>query len=186
MPCTPLGAECSSRTQATPPGCYCGQRGRGREGEARRSLGLSGWIPERQREGGTPCERKPPAPGACSVVPAYSTYINSKIKVLRISGQQVQSVKPQDPVQLHLSHALAPEVSCSALLRCEHPSMETRDVILSRAVIQKLVECMSLSQGMGKKLDNEEGNCSLYKCSSRFHSVAPLLMYAMVPLDFTL
>ena len=64
--------------------------------------------------------------------------------------------------------------------------METRDVILSRAVIQKLVECMSLSQGMGKKLDNEEGNCSLYKCSSRFHSVAPLLMYAMVPLDFTL
>lgn len=103
----------------------------------------------------------------CSPSTRHWQNTNPKRKILRISGQQLQSVKPQDPVQLHLSHALDTEVSCSALLKCEYPSMEKRDALLSRAVIQKLVECMSLLQGMGKKLDNEESNCSLYKCSSR-------------------
>lgn len=39
--------------------------------------------------------------------------------------------------------------------------MEKRGAILSHAVLQKLVEYVSLSTRMGKKVDNEEVNCSL-------------------------
>lgn len=39
--------------------------------------------------------------------------------------------------------------------------MEKRGAVLSHPVLQKLVEYVSLSTRMRKKLDNEEVNCSL-------------------------
>lgn len=49
--------------------------------------------------------------------------------------------------------------------------MEKRGAILSHAVLQKLVEYVSLSMRIGKKLDNEEVNCSLQVFSGSSPSV---------------
>lgn len=49
--------------------------------------------------------------------------------------------------------------------------MEKRGAILSHAILQKLVEYVSLSMRIGKKLDNEEVNCSLQVFSGSSPSV---------------
>ena len=49
--------------------------------------------------------------------------------------------------------------------------MKKRGAILSHAVLQKLVEYVSLSMRIGKKLDNEKVNCSLQVFSGSSPSV---------------